>query len=98
MRRISDRMMRRRVERWGWYSERLLVVVFSDGKMAFVDPAEEKYSSIRAWNAWIRNEYARLANIHAEGLTLGDVVRLARARMGVRQNRLRSEGARGELG
>lgn len=80
-RKLSDRMLKRKVKKWGWYSRRLIIIVFRDGKMALVNPLDETYSSIRAWNPWIREQYIRTASNRADGATLAEVLATARARV-----------------
>ena len=81
VRQLTKRMLKRRVKRWGWYLEGVIIVVFRDGKMALVDVEDETYSSIRAWNPWIRANYARIADTKADGATLAEVLQLAKARV-----------------
>ena len=80
-RKLSERMLKRRVARWGPIYKNHIVVVFQDGKIALVNPLDETYSSIRAWNPWIREGYLRTANIRADGATLAEILQLARARV-----------------
>ncbi len=80
-RKLSERMLKRRVARWGPIYKNHIVVVFEDGKIAIVDPTTETYSSVRAWNPWIRDSYARQARHHADGATLAEVLQLAKARV-----------------
>lgn len=77
-RELTARMLKRKVERWGWYSRRLIIVVFEDGKMALVDPEAGTYSSVRAWNP--SNRAAMLANARnpGGGRPLHEIIGMAR--------------------
>lgn len=82
-RRISPRMAGRRVARWGWYiDDKIIVVVFDDGKMALVNPFNYTYSSIRAWNPVIRARYMRTARNRVD-------MRLDELIEAIRQSRVR---------
>ena len=81
-RRLSERMLRRRVARWGYpYSKTkdVIVVVFEDGKMALVYPRRALYSSIRAWNPAVRDAW-RAAARHRFNGTLADLLEHLKAR------------------
>ncbi|MEB3861490.1 MAG: hypothetical protein GSR84_04630 [Desulfurococcales archaeon] len=80
-RRLSERMLKRKVSRWGPIYRNHIVVVFQDGKIALVNPLDETYSSVRAWNPWVREQYHRAASIRADGATLAEVLAIAKARV-----------------
>jgi len=74
MRKLSKYMLRRKVAAWGWYSQRLLIIEFQDGRLALVDPAKREYRSIRAWNVYNRLHYRQHAKQRFHALTLEELL------------------------
>jgi len=77
MRKLSKRMLKRKVARWGWYGSKI-IVEFQDGKLALVDPAKREYSSIRAWNPFNRLHYLAHAKRSFHGRLEELIERVAR--------------------
>ncbi len=86
---LSERLLKRKVAWWGWYSRNSIVIIFEGRGLGIVNLETNEYRPVRTWRVEARNRIAALATKPALGMTLGLVLELARREL---------QGERRELG